>query len=106
MDGMHLATSDHDVTLTTAGTGGNPMATWPHSWRSRACSMPGSAPGRGERSTGRILTPSRRLAHWKAHDFMTAAMGQRLVVGWCRVRRKSALPTPGSTRQLRAAGAS
>ena len=28
MDGMHLATSDHDVTLTTAGTGGNPMETW------------------------------------------------------------------------------
>ena len=28
MDGMHLPTADSDVTLTTAGTGGNPMQTW------------------------------------------------------------------------------
>ena len=28
LDGMHLATSDSPVTLTTAGTGGNPMDTW------------------------------------------------------------------------------
>jgi CoA:oxalate CoA-transferase len=83
MDGMHLATSDHDVTLTTAGTGGNPMATWaafleePRLLDARFSTRQ----GRAQHWQELLTLLEAKLAHWKAHDFMTAAMGQRLVVG-------------------------
>jgi crotonobetainyl-CoA:carnitine CoA-transferase CaiB-like acyl-CoA transferase len=83
MDGMHLATSDHDVTLTTAGTGGNPMETWaafleePRLLDARFSTRQ----GRAQHWPELLTLLEAKLAHWKALDFMTAAMGQRLVVG-------------------------
>ena len=59
LDGMHLATSDSPVTLTTAGTGGNPMDTWATFLTSRACATPSSRAGRGE-PTLRSSWPSSR----------------------------------------------
>jgi crotonobetainyl-CoA:carnitine CoA-transferase CaiB-like acyl-CoA transferase len=83
MDGMHLTTSDHDVTLTTAGTGGNPMETWaafldePRLLDAKFSTRQGRV-----RHWEELLTLLQgKLAHWKAHDFMKAAMDQRLVVG-------------------------
>lgn len=83
MDGMHLATSDHEVTLTTAGTGDNPMTTWaafldePALLEAKFSTRQGRA-----RHWQELLTVLQsKLAHWKAHDFMKAAMDQRLVVG-------------------------
>jgi crotonobetainyl-CoA:carnitine CoA-transferase CaiB-like acyl-CoA transferase len=83
MDGMHLATSDHDVTLTTAGTGGNPMETWatfldePRLLDTRFSTRQ----GRAQHWQELLTLLEGKLAHWKAHDFMTAAMERRLVVG-------------------------
>jgi formyl-CoA transferase/CoA:oxalate CoA-transferase len=83
MDGMHLTTSDSDVTLTTAGTGGNPMETWatfldePRLLDAKFSSRQGRA-----RHWQELLDLIQgKLAHWKAHDFMRQAMDQRLVVG-------------------------
>ena len=53
MDGMHLATSDLEVTLTTAGTGGNPMETWAAFSMNRNCSIPSLVPERTAPGTGR-----------------------------------------------------
>jgi crotonobetainyl-CoA:carnitine CoA-transferase CaiB-like acyl-CoA transferase len=83
MDGMHLATSDHDVTLTTAGTGGNPMETWaafldePRLLDARFSTRQ----GRARHWQELLALLEARLAHWKAHDFMQEAMNRRLVVG-------------------------
>ena len=83
MDGMHLATSDHDVTLTTAGTGGNPMETWatfldePRLLDAKFSTRQ----GRAQYWQELLALLEARLAHWKAHDFMKEAMNQRLVVG-------------------------
>lgn len=83
MDGMHLTTSDHDVTLTTAGTGGNPMETWaafldePRLLDAKLSTRQ----GRAQHWQELLDLLQARLAHWKAHDFMKAAMDQRLVVG-------------------------
>lgn len=83
MDGMHLATSDLEVTLTTAGTGGNPMETWaafldePQLLDQKFSTRL----GRAQHWEDLLGLLQARLAQWKAHDFMHAAMAQRLVVG-------------------------
>ena len=83
LDGMHLATADSDVTLTTAGTGGNPMGTWadfldePRLLDDKFATRQGRA-----RHAGELLEiVQSKLRGWKAHDFMTQAMDRRLVVG-------------------------
>jgi crotonobetainyl-CoA:carnitine CoA-transferase CaiB-like acyl-CoA transferase len=83
LDGMHLATSDREVTLTTAGTGGNPMETW-----AAFLEEPRLLDAKFSTRTGRsshweelLEIMQARLASWKAHDFMLAAMDRRLVVG-------------------------
>ena len=83
MDGMHLATSDHEVTLTTAGTGGNPMVTWAAFLDEPQLLDPkfSSRQGRAQHWEELLAVLQARLAHWKAHEFMHAAMAQRLVVG-------------------------
>jgi len=83
MDGMHLATSDRAVTLTTAGTGGNPMETWaafldePRLLDAKFSTRQGR--DRHWQELPDLLQA--KLAHWKAHDFMKEAMDRRLVGG-------------------------
>ena len=83
MDGMHLATSDRAVTLTTAGTGGNPMETWaafldePRLLDAKFSTRQ----GRAHHWQELLDLLQAKLAHWKAHDFMKEAMDRRLVVG-------------------------
>jgi crotonobetainyl-CoA:carnitine CoA-transferase CaiB-like acyl-CoA transferase len=83
LDGMHLATSDSAVTLTTAGTGGNPMETWAMFLdEPRLCDPRFSTrQGRAQHWQELLALLQARLAQWKARDFMHAAMEQRLVVG-------------------------
>lgn len=83
MDGMHLATSDHEVTLTTAGTGGNPMETWAAFLEEPQLLDPkfSTRQGRSRYWEDLLNVLQGRLAHWKAHEFMHAAMAKRLVVG-------------------------
>jgi crotonobetainyl-CoA:carnitine CoA-transferase CaiB-like acyl-CoA transferase len=83
MDGMHLATSDREVTLTTAGTGGNPMETWAAFLdEPRLLDVKFSTrQGRAQHWQELLDLLQAKLAHWKAHDFMKAAMDRRLVVG-------------------------
>jgi crotonobetainyl-CoA:carnitine CoA-transferase CaiB-like acyl-CoA transferase len=83
MDGMHLTTSDHDVTLTTAGTGDNPMETWAtflNEPRLRDDKF-STRQGRARHWQELLDLLQGQLAQWQAHDFMRAAMDQRLVVG-------------------------
>ena len=83
LDGMHLETADSDVTLTTAGTGGNPMGTWadfldePRLLDDRFATRR----GRAEHAQELLDIVQSKLRGWKAHDFMTQAMDRRLVVG-------------------------
>ena len=83
MDGRHLATSDGTVTLTTAGTGGNPMETWAAFLDEPRLLDPKFSTGQGRAQHWQELLDilQERLAHWHAHDFMRQAMDQRLVVG-------------------------
>jgi CoA:oxalate CoA-transferase len=83
LDGMHLATSDSPVTLTTAGTGGNPMETWAAFLNEPRLRDPkfSSRQGRVQHSEELLALVQGKLSQWKAHDFMKAAMDQRLVVG-------------------------
>lgn len=83
MDGMHLATADSPVTLTTAGTGGNPMEAWAAFLDEPRLRDPKFSTGQGRARHAEELLAliQAKLAHWKAHDFMKAAMDQRLVVG-------------------------
>ncbi|HEY7710469.1 MAG TPA: CoA transferase [Candidatus Entotheonella sp.] len=83
MDGMHIPTRDSEVTLTTAGTGGNPMEAWADfldepRLRHEKFS---SAQGRAENWEELLQIMRAKLAEWKAHEFMQQAMDQRLVVG-------------------------
>jgi crotonobetainyl-CoA:carnitine CoA-transferase CaiB-like acyl-CoA transferase len=83
MDGMHIPTQDSDVTLTTAGTGGNPMEAWAaflDEPRLRDAKF-GTGQGRSEHWQELLDIMREKLSAWKAHEFMTAAMDQRLVVG-------------------------
>jgi crotonobetainyl-CoA:carnitine CoA-transferase CaiB-like acyl-CoA transferase len=83
LDGMHLATSDSPVTLTTAGTGGNPMETWAAFLDEPRLRDPkfSSRQGRVQHSEELLALVQGKLSEWKAHDFMKEAMDQRLVVG-------------------------
>ena len=83
MDGMHLATADSDVTLTTAGTGGSPMRVWADFLDEPRLLAPKftTAQGRGENAEELLDIIQSKLRHWKAHDFMREAMDRRLVVG-------------------------
>jgi crotonobetainyl-CoA:carnitine CoA-transferase CaiB-like acyl-CoA transferase len=83
LDGMHLATSDSPVTLTTAGTGGNPMETWAaflDEPRLRDSKF-SSRQGRAQYWQELLALVQGKLSQWKAHEFMKQAMDQRLVVG-------------------------
>jgi CoA:oxalate CoA-transferase len=83
LDGMHLATSDSPVTLTTAGTGGNPMETWAAFLDEPRLRDPkfSSAQGRTQHAEELLALVQGKLSQWKAHDFMKEAMDKRLVVG-------------------------
>jgi crotonobetainyl-CoA:carnitine CoA-transferase CaiB-like acyl-CoA transferase len=83
LDGMHLATGDSPVTLTTAGTGGNPMETWAAFLEEPRLRDPkfATAQGRAQHWQELLALVQAKLAHWKAHDFMREAMERRLVVG-------------------------
>ena len=83
MDGMHLRTSDAEVTLTTAGTGGNPMEAWAAFLEEPRLLDPkfSTRSGRSQHWQELLELLQGKLAAWKAHEFMRAAMDQRLVVG-------------------------
>jgi CoA:oxalate CoA-transferase len=83
LDGMHLATSDSPVTLTTAGTGGNPMETWAAFLDEPRLRDPKfeSRQGRTQHWKELLALVEGKLSRWKARDFMKEAMDQRLVVG-------------------------
>jgi crotonobetainyl-CoA:carnitine CoA-transferase CaiB-like acyl-CoA transferase len=83
LDGMHLASSDSPVTLTTAGTGGNPMETWAAFLDEPRLRDPKfeSRQGRTQHWKELLALVEGKLSRWKARDFMKEAMDQRLVVG-------------------------
>jgi crotonobetainyl-CoA:carnitine CoA-transferase CaiB-like acyl-CoA transferase len=83
LDGMHLGTSDSPVTLTTAGTGGNPMDTWATFLDEPRLRDPkfSSRQGRTQHAEELLALVEGKLSQWKAHDFMRQAMDRRLVVG-------------------------
>lgn len=83
MDGMHLPTQDSAVTLTTAGTGGNPMEAWAVFLDEPRLRDPKFSTGQGRAQHWQELLAlvQAKLAHWQAHNFMKAAMDRRLVVG-------------------------
>jgi crotonobetainyl-CoA:carnitine CoA-transferase CaiB-like acyl-CoA transferase len=83
LDGMHIPTRDSDVTLTTAGTGGNPMETWAEFLDEPRLRDRKFATGQGRSENWRELLEIMRdkLSAWHAHDFFQQAMDRRLVVG-------------------------
>jgi crotonobetainyl-CoA:carnitine CoA-transferase CaiB-like acyl-CoA transferase len=83
MDGRHLATRDSPVTLTTAGTGGNPMDAWAEFLEEPRLRDPRFSTGQGrvQHADELLELIQARLAQWNAHDFMKEAMDRRLVVG-------------------------
>jgi crotonobetainyl-CoA:carnitine CoA-transferase CaiB-like acyl-CoA transferase len=83
LDGMHLATSDSPVTLTTAGTGGSPMETWADFLDEPRLRDPkfSSRQGRAQHWQELLALVEGKLSRWKARDFMKEAMDRRLVVG-------------------------
>jgi crotonobetainyl-CoA:carnitine CoA-transferase CaiB-like acyl-CoA transferase len=83
LDGMHLATSDSPVTLTTAGTGGNPMETWADFLDEPRLRDPkfSSRQGRAQHWEELLALVEGKLSRWRARDFMKEAMDRRLVVG-------------------------
>ena len=83
MDGMHLATQDSAVTLTTAGTGGNPMEAWAaflDEPRLRDAKF-ATGQGRAQHWQELLALIQGKLCQWRAHEFMKEAMDKRLVVG-------------------------
>jgi crotonobetainyl-CoA:carnitine CoA-transferase CaiB-like acyl-CoA transferase len=83
LDGMHLATGDSPVTLTTAGTGGSPMETWADFLDEPRLRDPkfSTRQGRTQYWQELLALVEGKLAQWKARDFMKEAMDRRLVVG-------------------------
>jgi crotonobetainyl-CoA:carnitine CoA-transferase CaiB-like acyl-CoA transferase len=83
LDGRHLATADSPVTLTTAGTGGNPMETWASFLNEPGLRDPkfSTAQGRTQHWEELLTMVQAKLSHWNAHEFMREAMERRLVVG-------------------------
>ena len=83
MDGMHLATKDGEVTLTTAGTGGRPMEAW-----SEFLEEPRLLDSKFATRSNRLeyweelydlVAP--KLASWNNLDLMREAMARGLVIG-------------------------
>ena len=83
MDGMHLATKDGEVTLTTAGTGGRPMEAW-----SEFLEEPRLLDTKFATRSNRLeyweelydlVAP--KLASWNNLDLMREAMARGLVIG-------------------------
>ena len=83
MDGMHLATKDGEVTLTTAGTGGRPMEAW-----SEFLEEPRLLDTKFATRSTRLeyweelydlVAP--KLASWNNLDLMREAMARGLVIG-------------------------
>ena len=83
MDGMHLATKDGEVTLTTAGTGGRPMEAW-----SEFLDEPRLLDTKFATRSTRLeyweelydlVAP--KLASWNNLDLMREAMARGLVIG-------------------------
>jgi len=83
LDGMHIPTQDSEVTLTTAGTGGNPMETWAEFLNEPRLRDRKFATGQGRSENWQELLGIMRdkLSEWHAHDFFQQAMDRRLVVG-------------------------
>lgn len=83
LDGRHLATGDSPVTLTTAGTGGNPMETWAAFLDEPRLRDPkfATTQGRAQHWQELLTLVQAKLSQWNAHDFMREAMERRLVVG-------------------------
>jgi crotonobetainyl-CoA:carnitine CoA-transferase CaiB-like acyl-CoA transferase len=83
LDGMHLATADSPVTLTTAGTGGSPMEAWAAFLDEPRLRDPkfSTAQGRAQHWQELLALVQAKLSHWNARDFMREAMDRRLVVG-------------------------
>ena len=83
MDGMHLATKDGEVTLTTAGTGGRPMEAWAEFLEEPRLTEPqfASRPGRAEnwRELYDLVAP--KLAQWNNLELMEESMSRGLVIG-------------------------
>ena len=83
MDGMHLATKDGEVTLTTSGTGGRPMETWAEFLEEPGLLDPKFASRRGRMENWRELYDlvAVKLAQWNNLQLMEAAMARGLVIG-------------------------
>lgn len=83
LDGMHIPTQDSDVTLTTAGTGGNPMETWADFLGEPRLRDEKFATGQGRSENWQELLEIMRakLSEWRSNDFFVQAMDRRLVVG-------------------------
>ena len=83
MDGMHLATKDGEVTLTTAGTGGRPMEAWADFLEEPGLLDPKFAGRRGRMENWRELYDlvAVKLAQWNNLELMEAAMARGLVIG-------------------------
>lgn len=72
MDGMHLATKDGEVTLTTAGTGGRPMEAWAEFLEEPRLLEPQFASRRGRAENWRELYDlvAPKLAEWNNLELM------------------------------------
>ena len=83
MDGMHLATLDGEVTLTTAGTGGRPMQAWAEFLEEPALedSKFASRGGRMEHWEELHSLVAPKLAQWTNLDLMRETMARGLVIG-------------------------
>ncbi|PKB82529.1 MAG: hypothetical protein BZY88_04105 [SAR202 cluster bacterium Io17-Chloro-G9] len=83
MDGMHLATKDGEVTLTTAGTGGRPMEAWAEFLEEPRLTEPqfASRSGRTENWQELYDLVAPKLAQWNNLDLMEASMSRGLVIG-------------------------
>ena len=83
MDGMHLATKDGEVTLTTAGTGGRPMEAWAEFLEEPGLIDPKFATRRGRMDNWQELYAlvAPKLACWHNLELMEAAMAKGLVLG-------------------------
>jgi len=83
MDGMHLPTSDGEVTLTTAGTGGRPMEAWAEFLGEPRLLDPKFAT-RASRNENweelhNLVVP--KLKQWNNLDLMRETMARGLVIG-------------------------
>jgi crotonobetainyl-CoA:carnitine CoA-transferase CaiB-like acyl-CoA transferase len=83
MDGMHLATNEGEVTLTTAGTGGRPMEVWAEFLDEPRLREPQFASRRGRAENWRELYDlvAPKLAQMNNLELMEESMSRGLVIG-------------------------